>query len=261
MDLLTFCTSWVFSTGLRPTSQDGHTIYDPLKSNTSEKIENAAWKIRYGDGSGALGDVYLDTVKVGTTIAKKQAVEAAEAITGSFKLDQDSDGLLGLGFDHINTIRPIKQPTFITNVKDSLSAPIFTADLKKGRPGSYDFGFIDSKKHLGPIKYIPVDKKRGYWNVTSESYAIGNGKSTFTSFSGIMDTGTTLLLLPSPIVALYYGKVSGAHWERRAGGYIFPCSTSLPSFTLGFGSYDAIIPGSYMKYAPLSVKNNSKLSL
>ena len=255
---LSITRRWVYGTGLSAASKDGHSVYDPSRSNTSQKLENYSWKITYGDGSGASGDVFVDTVRVGTTIAKKQALGAAETIIGSFHLEQNSDGLLGLGFDSLNTITPIKQPTFFTNVKESLSAPLFTADLRKGKPGSFDFGFIDDEKYVGRISYIPVNNTRGFWEITSESYAIGNGKYISTTLDGIVDSGTTLLLLPSAIVSIYYGKVTGARWDRVQGGYIFPCSTTLPSFTLRFGTYSAVIPGSYMKYAPISVGSQSK---
>ena len=34
------------------------------------------------------------------------------------------------------------------------------------------------------------------------------------------------------------------------GGYIFPCSATLPDLTLGVGSYHAVVPGEYLNYAP-----------
>jgi len=72
------------------------------------------------------------------------------------------------------------------------------------------------------------------------------------SIDAIADTGTTLLYLPAAAVKAYYAKVSGASNSAAAGGYIFPCSATLPSITLGIGSYKAVVPGSYINYAPYS---------
>ena len=210
------------------------------------------------DGSGASGDVYLDQVQVGTSQTTSQAVEAAKQISPEFEKDVDSDGLLGLGFDTVNQVSPKKQKTFFSNVQDSLQTPLFTVDLKRGQPGSYDFGFIDSTKHTGSIEYVPVDKKLGFWHFTSNGYAVGDGAFTKRSIDAIMDTGTTLLLLPVPLVSSFYSKIEGATYSSDQGGYIFPCSTDLPDLTLGVGGYKAVIPGRYLAYAPIAVGDKSK---
>lgn len=67
------------------------------------KDQGYTWSIRYGDGSGAGGEVYTDTVNVGGTSVTGQAVEVATQVSGQFQKDVDSDGLLGLSFSSVNT--------------------------------------------------------------------------------------------------------------------------------------------------------------
>lgn len=241
---------WVFSSELSASQRAGHSYYTP--GSTAKLLSGYTWSISYGDGSTASGNVYTDTVKVGTTTATSQAVELAQQISAQFQQDVDNDGLLGLAFDSINTVKPTKQKTFFSTVKGSLSAPLFTANLKKGAPGTYDFGYIDAAKHTGAITYVPVNTANGFWEFTSNGYAVGTGAFTSTSIDAIADTGTTLLYLPSTIVSAYYAKVSGAIYDSNQGGYTFPCSANLPSITLGIGSYRAVVPGSYIVYAPVS---------
>jgi len=128
----------VFST-LTPASEStGHTVYNP---STSGKLESGeTWDISYGDGSGAAGTVYADKVVVGGVTATSQAVEAATSVSSEFTQDTANDGLLGLAFSSINTITPNQQTTFFDTVKSTLAQALFTADLKKGAPGAYDFG-------------------------------------------------------------------------------------------------------------------------
>jgi Eukaryotic aspartyl protease len=38
--------------------------------------------------------------------------------------------------------------------------------------------------------------------------------------------------------------------DSTQGGYTFPCSATLPDFTLGIDSYLAVVPGNYINYAP-----------
>ena len=241
---------WVFSSELPASERNGHAYYTP--SSTARLLSGYTWSISYGDGSGASGNVYTDTVKVGATTASSQAVELAETVSAQFQQDTANDGLLGLAFDSINTVSPTKQKTFFSNVKASLSAPLFTANLKKGAPGSYDFGYIDATKYTGSITYVNVNTANGFWEFTSNGYAVGSGAFTSASIDAIADTGTTLLYLPTTVVSAYYARVSGASYDSTQGGYTFPCSATLPSITLGIGSYRAVVPGSYIVYAPTS---------
>ncbi|KAL8692139.1 MAG: hypothetical protein Q9218_002781 [Villophora microphyllina] len=248
---------WCFSSELPATESNGHSVYNPALSSTSHLLSGYTWSISYGDGSGASGNVYTDTVKVGPTTVTGQAVELAQQISAQFQQDIDNDGLLGLAFDSINTVKPVQQKTFFSNAIPSLSAPLFTANLKKGKPGSYTFGYIDSAQHSGAITYVPVNSANGFWEFTSNGYAVGTGAFVSLSIDSIADTGTTLLYLPSSVVTAYYAKVPGAKYNSAQGGYTYACSTTLPSITLGIGSYRAVVPGSYINYAPVS--STSKL--
>lgn len=239
---------WVFSSLLPASERSGHNIYTV---NSAHKISGRTWDISYGDGSGAQGTVYSETVTIGGVSVTSQAVEAATSISSEFVSDE-SDGLVGLAFPSINTCSPTLCPTFFQNAKAQLASPVFTADLKKGAVGSYEFGFIDSTKYTGAITYTSVNTANGFWEFTSSGYAVGSAAFTTSSADSIMDTGTTLLYAPTAWVKAYYAKVSGATNSASAGGYIFPCSATLPSLTVGIGSGRFVIPGSYMNYAPYS---------
>jgi len=92
---------------------------------------------------------------------------------------------------------------------------------------------------------------------TSSGYSVGTGSFSSTKVSGIADTGTTLLLLPSAVVKAYYKQVSGATYDNTQGGYVFACSRTLPDFTFGVGSARIRIPGKYMNFAPVDDEGTS----
>ncbi|KAI9810108.1 MAG: Type I transmembrane sorting receptor [Pycnora praestabilis] len=243
---------WVFSSELPSSEQTGHTIYTPSKSPTFKSLSGYTWDISYGDGSGASGNVGTDTVQIGATTVTNQAVEPAESVSSTFVSDTQSDGLVGLAMSSINTVQPVQQKTFFDNAKASLASPLFTANLKHNAPGNYNFGYIDSSEYAGSITYVPVNTANGFWEFTSNGYAIGSGSFVSDSIDAIADTGTTLLLLDQNIVTAYYAKVSGAKYDNTQGGYTFSCSATLPSITLGIGSYKAVVPGSLINFAPVS---------
>ncbi|KAH7134553.1 aspartic peptidase domain-containing protein [Dactylonectria estremocensis] len=243
---------WVFSTLTASSEVNGQAEYDPTKSTTSKKLTGATWSISYGDGSSSSGVVYTDKVNVGGLVVSAQAVEAAKTVSDSFTSESDLDGLLGLAFSSINTVSPTKQKTFFDSALSTLDSKVFTADLKQDIPGKYNFGFIDSTAYTGAITYTPIDSSQGFWEFTSTGYAVGTATFTKTSIDGIADTGTTLLLLPSAINKAYYAKVSGAKLNNSVGGYVFPCSATLPTFTFGVGSARFTIPAGYLNYSPIS---------
>ncbi|KAL8708425.1 MAG: hypothetical protein Q9220_006715 [cf. Caloplaca sp. 1 TL-2023] len=241
---------WVFSTETPSSESTGHTLYDPSKSNTSKALTGATWSITYGDQSSSSGNVFTDTVTVGSTSFAGQAVELAQNVSDQFQQDVDNDGLLGLAFDTLNTVKPTAQKTFFSNVLPSLSAPLFTVDLKKGAPGTFDFGFVDDAKHTGEVTYVDVDSSQGFWTFTTGDISVG-GQSASGSIDAIADTGTTLLYLPDDIVDAYYGAVDGATNDQQQGGYTYACDAELPDISIAIGSYTAVVPGSYVNYAPV----------
>ncbi|KAF2150091.1 aspartyl protease [Myriangium duriaei CBS 260.36] len=236
---------WVFST-LTPSSEStGHAKYNPTKSGKKQSGET--WNISYGDGSGAKGTVYADKVVVGGVTATSQIVEAATSVSSEFTQDTDNDGLLGLAFSSINTVSPRPATTFFDTVKSSLAKPLFTARLRKGAPGSYDFGVIDTSLYTGSITYVPVDNSQGFWGFTAGTYSV-NGQRGSSIGSAIADTGTTLLYVPDAAVSDYYSNVQSAQNSDQDGGYIFDCSEDLPDFVVKIGTGSFTVPGSYINF-------------
>ena len=140
---------WVFSSDLPANMQGTHALYRHLygTQNVGE-----SWAISYGDGSTAAGTVWTDRVIVGGVTATTQAVEVATVVSTTFQTGL-SDGLLGLGFDNINQVKPTPVPQFMDNIASSLPEQLFTVSLKAGQPGDFDFGFIDQTKYTGEIAY------------------------------------------------------------------------------------------------------------
>lgn len=245
---------WVFSSLQSSSQLSGHDYY---KVDSTKKISGATWSISYGDGSGAAGTVYADKVVVGGVTATSQAVEAATSVSSAFASDTDTDGLLGLSFSTLNTVRPTAQKTFFDTVKSSLASPLFAADLKYHTAGTYDFGYIDTAKYTGAITYTNVNTANGWWEFTASGYSVGTAAAVTSSIDGIADTGTTLLYLPTAVVKAYYAKVTGSSNSATYGGYVFSCSATLPDFSLVVAGVKLRVPGKYMNYSPVSTGSST----
>jgi hypothetical protein len=201
-----------------------HTRYNSAKSSTY-KADGRAWSISYGDGSTASGILGTDDVTLGGLKIKGQTIELAKKESSSFASDP-IDGLLGLGFNTITTVSGIKTPVDNLISQGLISSPVYGVYLGKasnGGGGEYLFGGYDSSKFTGSLTTIPVDKSQGYWGITVGGLKVGSTSVTG-SFSGILDTGTTLLLFTDAIakkVAAQYGAT-----DNGDGTFNIKCSTS-----------------------------------
>ncbi|KAK9444717.1 secreted aspartic proteinase precursor [Metarhizium brunneum] len=239
--------SWVFSTETDSNQVQGQTLYDPKKSSTAKLMSGATWSVGYPGNIGVSGNVYTDILTIGGLSVKSQAFGSPINVSAEISKDPALSGVLGLAFTEANKMKP-QQQTFIDNVKAMLDEPVFTADLKHQADGKYNFGYIDSSAYTGSIAYTSVNTSYGGWGFTSPGYAVGGGSLTNLPISGIVDTGSSLLLLPDEVVKDYYSKVKGASYSKSKGAYTFSCSTTLPNFSFGIGNSTITIPGLYMNY-------------
>lgn len=250
---------WVFSTMLPAASQKGHTVYDSTKSTTFKAMTGAKFSISYGDGSGATGVVGTDTVDIGGAVVQNQAVELATAVSASFVEDTQSNGLVGLAFSKLNTVKPTQQKTFFDSAMPTLAQPVFTADLRASSVGAYEFGKIDTTKFNGSLSYAPVNTTNGFWQFSSEKFSVNGVAMTVPGGTAIADTGTTLMLANAAIVNAYYSKVQGATNNATVGGVTFPCNAVMPDLAVAVGAdYMATVPGKFINFAKVDAAGTSK---
>ncbi|KAI2730384.1 hypothetical protein CBS147332_2236 [Penicillium roqueforti] len=252
---------WVWSTELPSktlSAYKNHTIFDPTKSRTYKEKEGSSWQIKYGDGSSASGSVGNDNVNIGGLVVKGQAVEIADLLSEQFEQGA-GDGLLGLAFGNINTVKPEPVSTPVENMISQTdipkSAELFTAKLGSWRDSDepdkgesfYTFGYIDQdtvKAAEAEIYYTPVDNSQGFWMFDSASATV-NGKSIARAGNkAIADTGTTLALVDDETCQAIYDAIPGAEYDNESQGWIFPSNTpanKLPVISFAVGDTQFVV--------------------
>ncbi|CAI7648138.1 unnamed protein product [Penicillium glandicola] len=251
---------WVLNSRLPESMRGNRTVYEPSESTTFENLTNSTFKIQYGDSSYASGGVGKDDVSIGGVKVTGQAFGLPTDISETFIDDLKSNGLVGLGFSSINTITPVSQKTFFDNVASSLDEPVFTARLLSDGVGEYEFGTVDSSKYQGIMANVSVDSSNGFWQFESAQYAVGGGDfyPITQAPQAIADTGTSLMMVSPEAAAAYYKQVDGALYANNADGYIFPCTSSLPTLSVAIGSgYAATIPGSFMNWSEVGTNTTT----
>ncbi|KAI9301113.1 rhizopuspepsin precursor-like protein [Cunninghamella echinulata] len=206
--------------------------YDPKKSSTY-KAEGKPWKISYGDGSNASGVTAYDSVNLGGLVIKNQRIELAKQESESFQKGP-ADGLVGLAFNNIATVKGTKTPVDNLIEQKLISEPIYGVWLgkaKKNGGGEYLFGAVNKSKVGGEFTTVPVDKSQGFWTINVDDYSVGTG-SGLGKFEGIVDTGTTLLVLADSIAAKLAKEFDAK--ETDQGLYSIDCkNTKDLTFTIG----------------------------
>ncbi|KAH8893299.1 acid protease [Thozetella sp. PMI_491] len=250
---------WVFSSELPSNLKgSGHTIFDPSKSSTFKKSTGQAWKIQYGDGSSASGDVGTDVVSIGGLQIQNQSVELAKELADQFS-QGTGDGLLGLAWPSINTItsnggadpQPTPVANMITQENIPKGAELFTSafysERDSGAESFYTFGWIDEdlvKASGKEIEYTDIDNSNGFWQFPSESATVGTKKIKLSGNTAIADTGTTLALVSDEVCDELYKQIKGAKYDSNQQGWLIPTSVKvndLPNFSVAVGGTEFVI--------------------
>lgn len=126
----------------------------------------------------------------------------------------------------------------------ALPTKAFAVEMIHQGASTIGFGYIDTTKYTGSIVYTPAfdtsDTFNMWWFNTS-GYAIGNGAFVTQTTMALADTGGNVGTFPPAMAAAYYAQVVGATQQVSDGSWIFPCSSTLPTFTFGLGSSRIVV--------------------
>ena len=180
-----------------------HSKYDHGSSSTYKK-NGSEFAIQYGSGSLS-GYVSRDTVQIGDLKIKDQLFAEATSEPGLAFAFGRFDGILGLGYDTIS-VNKIPPPFYNMIDQGLLDEPVFAfylSDTANGDESEATFGGIDKAHYTGDITYIPL-RRKAYWEVDLDAITFGDETAEIDNTGVILDTGTSLIALPSTLAELLY---------------------------------------------------------
>ncbi|KAG9043649.1 hypothetical protein FS837_009309 [Tulasnella sp. UAMH 9824] len=232
-------------------------LFDSSKSKTF-KGSNTPFSVQYADGSKATGTIATDAVTVAGLTVAKQVFGAVTTESGGFEGGPNA-GLMGLGFpDNASS----KSTPFFVNLAESggLASNVFSFYMSRGGADGSELciGCVNSDKFSGEIDYYQLDPSATggvqlYWNIPSAglsydgSQASTTSSGTFnstalraraTSFSAVIDSGTSLIYVPSAVADELYSQIPGAAPAPKNVGdgfYTFPCNSAMGTVSFNFG--------------------------
>ncbi|KAM0668294.1 hypothetical protein ACQRIU_001856 [Beauveria bassiana] len=181
--------------------------------------------VSYGSGQFS-GEEYVDKVTFAGLTVKSQSVGSAKSAVGF----NGVDGIFGLGPVGLtrNTVsNAATVPTFLDNLykQGSIPSEVLGVYFKpeagsdtSDNNGELTLGGVDSTKYTGALNYVPTLKSgsaAAYWGVSIASFTYGSTVLA-SGATGIVDTGTTLIYIPSAAYAKYL-SASGGKTDANTG--------------------------------------------
>lgn len=236
-----------------PSSQCGsiacylHTKYESSESSTYKK-NGTDFAIQYGSGA-VKGFISQDTVQIGDLKIKHQDFGEVTQEPGLAFAFGRFDGIMGLGYDTISVDKVV--PPFYQMVnQDLVSEPVFAFYLgsssTEGDDSELVFGGIDESHYTGKMTKIPL-RRKAYWEVDLDAITFGGETAELDDTGAILDTGTSLIALPSTLAELL-NKEMGAK-RGFNGQYTVECEKreTLPDLTFTLTGYNFTIgPSDYI---------------
>jgi len=224
-----------------------HSKYDHGESSTYKK-NGSEFEIRYGSGELS-GYISQDTVQIGDLKIKNQLFAEATQEPGLAFAFGRFDGIMGLGYDTIS-VNKIVPPFYSMIDQGLLDEPVFAFYLSStdsGEESEAIFGGINEDHYTGKMTKLPL-RRKAYWEVDLDAITFGDQTAEIDATGAILDTGTSLIALPSTLAELL-NKEIGAK-KSYNGQYTVECNKrdSLPDLTFTLtghnftiGPYDYIL--------------------
>lgn len=196
--------------------------YTPTSTsvNTHKRVN-----VSYGSGSFT-GTEYTDQVSLGGhLVIHNQSIGVASGATGF----QGVDGILGIGPVDLTTGTVARTSSVPTVTDNLLSKGVITVEAiaisytpstspSNIANGELTFGTTDRAKYTGSINYVPVTRRspaNKYWGI-DQTLTYGTSTLLLKNSAGIVDTGTTMLLIATDAFQAYQ-RATGAVMDRATG--------------------------------------------
>ncbi|KZO95554.1 family A1 protease [Calocera viscosa TUFC12733] len=210
------------------------------KASSSSKSTGDSVSVSYGSGEFS-GKEYIDEVNLGSgLVISKQSIGVASSSQGF----EGVDGIIGIGpvdltedtVSRTNTVPTVtdnlySQGTISEEVIGIYFAPTTTnGDVN----GELTFGGVDTSKTTGSINYVGLTSTspaNEYWGIDQ---TITYGSTEILNSAGIVDTGTTLVLIASDAFSTYQNAIPGSSVDQNSGLLEIPSDQVNNLQTLNF---------------------------
>ncbi|KAF8475037.1 aspartic peptidase domain-containing protein [Kalaharituber pfeilii] len=232
--------TWVPSSNCTSRACNNHATFGEADSTTLE-FQRRNFQITYGTGD-VRGIVVRDDVSfAGFRINIDFGLSTV--VSSEFS-DFVIDGIMGLGFPEASQ----QQASTIMEVlvaENLISDKLFGVALSRASDGLGDgvlhFGAVDKDYFEGDLVWVPSISEYGYWEVQLEGFSRGDEQIDFQNRTVIIDTGTSLILIPEDDAIALHDNIEGLQSDGMQ--FAVPCNLN-ETIDVTFGGVKYSIPPS-----------------
>ncbi|KAK7205800.1 aspartic peptidase domain-containing protein [Myxozyma melibiosi] len=237
---------WVYGDACTNTSCTDHNQLGTADSSTLQINESDSFQISYGQGdvSGVSAVDYVSFAGYNLSLG----FGSAEDVADSFD-DFPIDGIFGLASQdtQINGY-----PSVVSELSSQglISREVFAIDIgDDSSVGRLTFGGVDTSRFAGEIDFVDIIQTSGLWLVPLEDCVVDDEALGFTDKLALIDSGTTLMLLPSDDADTVHQALAtpgGANVLTDGSSYVLLCNTTTTlEITIGSKNW-TISPDQYL---------------
>ncbi|KAG0642068.1 aspartic peptidase domain-containing protein [Tuber brumale] len=227
--------TWIPSDTCRSRACQVHTKYGAKDSKTL-LTSTRTFSIRYGSGQ-VEGTLVSDDVSF-AGFNMNISFGVATRVSDDF-IYFPIDGIMGLGFRDAS-IQNV--PTIMDELVNNglIDQKLFGIALARStdavNDGVVNFGAIDASLFEGELNFMPSVSQQGLWEIKLDDASVDGRGAGFSGRTAIIDSGTSLILLPPADALKLHSIIPGA--ETNGDVFAVPCNTtSNIEFTFGGVKY------------------------
>jgi len=212
------------------------------KSSSSFQASNTSFQVTYGTGAVA-GAIIQDDVTIAGLTLKAHTFGVATEETVDFSADTvPFDGLMGLAKSALSqqqTLTPVESLAQQGLISDAITAYKISRFADNKNDGEISFGAPDQTKFdASTLVTVSNVNTQGFWEVALDSVSVNNQTVNLGgSRTAILDTGTTLMVIPQNDAAAIHQQIQGSA-DAGNGQFTVPCTlTDSVALTVGGGVF------------------------
>lgn len=236
----------------------GHARLAKNDSDTLRHFPSRSVNVRYGTGQMS-GSVASDSLTIsGMSVQNFTFALANQTSTEFSDPSVPFDGLMGLAKHELCTYGGYT-PIDVLHSSGLVAAPVMgyrlgrIADGKAKNDGLVSFGGVDGSAIKGSLVEVPNVSKSGFWEAQLDKITLNGTDLSLDGRTAILDTGTSLMILPTSDAQAYHDAIPGSQPDGQ-GGWTIPCTTSA-SLALTVGGTSFAIDPRDLTWLPVD-KNN-----
>ncbi|TFY73347.1 hypothetical protein EWM64_g10665, partial [Hericium alpestre] len=246
---------WVGAEGCQSQTGGGcgnHVFLGP-QSSSSFVASKTPFQVSYGTGDVS-GAIIKDNINVAGLALDAHTYGVAQTESVDFSSNTvPFDGLMGLAQSQ-KVATPVEAMASAGLIKQAITSFKLARVADQNNDGEVTFGGLDTTKfNQASLVTLKNVNQQGFWEADVDTASVNGKDLGLQGRTAILDTGTTLMLIPQQDAETIHAAIQGAKSDGQ-GGFTVPCTTT-DQVALTFGGKAFNIDPRDVAFSPVDPNN------